>query len=134
MPHDRGPAKRIETLDEMQIAVADPGCGSAHQDLVLLRIIDVDLLDRQRLIGGMKYGGLHMMCAPIPDDENCIFTYATFRRALANGLHTICAPTFHALLMKNPASDCRFMRFMISVAPAKEKGDARFQDHLICLC
>jgi len=37
-----------------------------------------------------------MMCAPIGDDENCIFTYATFRRALANGLRTICAPFFHA--------------------------------------
>jgi hypothetical protein len=86
----------------MQIAVADAGCGGAHQDFVLLRIVDVDLLDCQRLIGGMKYGGLHcvapipVMCAPIRDDENCIFTYATFRRALANGPRTICAPTFHA--------------------------------------
>src|SRR5713101_5392588 len=34
--------------------------------------------------------------APIPDDENYFLTYATFRRALANELCTICAPSFHA--------------------------------------
>jgi hypothetical protein len=56
---DRWRTVRIETLDEMQIAVADAGRDRAHQDLVILRIIDIDLLDRQRLIGTMKYGGLH---------------------------------------------------------------------------
>jgi len=43
----------------------------------------------------MKYGGLHYVCSDSPQ-ANCIFTYATFRRALATGPRTICAPTFHA--------------------------------------
>src|SRR5260370_40414449 len=66
MAEDRGPGQRIEAFDEMQIAVADARCGGAHEDLVILRIVDVHLLDCQRLIGTMKYGGLHYVCSDSP--------------------------------------------------------------------
>ena len=51
---NRGRGMRIQSLDEMQIAVAHAGRGGADEDLVILRIIDVDLLDGQRLIGTME--------------------------------------------------------------------------------
>src|SRR5438445_2649455 len=43
----------------MQIAVADPGRGGAHQDLMLAGIVDIDLLDGKRLMRTTKHGGFH---------------------------------------------------------------------------
>ena len=43
------------------------GGGGAHEDFVILRIIYIDLFDGQRLIGTMKYGGLHRDVAPFRD-------------------------------------------------------------------
>src|SRR5713101_5392589 len=112
----------------MQIAVADAGCGGAHEDLVLLRIVDVDLFDCQRLIGGMKYGGLHCV-APIPVMSLRFPTMKiTSSRMLLSGARwqTNCArfvrPLFTPLMVKIPASDCRFIRFMIFVAPARKEA------------
>jgi hypothetical protein len=50
---------------------------------VLLRIIDLDLLDRQRLIGTMKYGGLHCHDLLFQRRGRNLIN-ATFDRALAN--------------------------------------------------
>ena len=50
---------RVQPLDEMQIAVAHAGRGGAHEDLMILRIINIDLLDGERLMGTMENGGLH---------------------------------------------------------------------------
>jgi hypothetical protein len=43
----------------MQIAMAHAGRDGAHEDLMILRIVDVDLLDGERLMGTMENGGLH---------------------------------------------------------------------------
>jgi hypothetical protein len=59
MAEYRGRGMRVQSFDEMQIAVADAGRSGANQDLVILRIVDIDLFDFQRLIGTMKYCGLH---------------------------------------------------------------------------
>ena len=45
---------RVEPLDEMQIAVAQPGESGAQQHLARAGLVDRDLLDRQRLVRGMK--------------------------------------------------------------------------------
>jgi hypothetical protein len=64
--------------------VADAGGGGAHENLVILRVIDIDLLDREWLIGAMEYGGFHFDVATFRNDC-CILTNATFDPALANG-------------------------------------------------
>ena len=60
--HDR-PVEREapDPVDDMQIAVADPGRDGAHQHLAAPRLVDLDRLDRQRLVHLAKHGscGFH---------------------------------------------------------------------------
>jgi hypothetical protein len=49
----------VKPLDEMQIAVAQPGKSGAQQYLAAPWFGELDLLDRQRLVGGVKDGGFH---------------------------------------------------------------------------
>ena len=56
--HDRE-RRRVEPLDEMQIAVAQPGEGGAQHHLAALRLLDRDILDRQRLVRLMQDSGFH---------------------------------------------------------------------------
>src|SRR5271170_7631304 len=44
---------------DRQVAVAQPGKGRAQQHLARPRLVDRDLLDRQRLVRRVKYGGFH---------------------------------------------------------------------------
>ncbi|MBV1798023.1 hypothetical protein [Siccirubricoccus sp. G192] len=50
--------KRIEALDEIQVAVAGTGEGGAHRHLPPLRPGERDFLDRQRLVHLMRDGCL----------------------------------------------------------------------------
>jgi hypothetical protein len=43
----------------MQIAMAYAGRRGAQQDLVILRIVDIDLLDGQGLMRRAKHGSFH---------------------------------------------------------------------------
>ncbi len=51
---------RIQTFDKMQVAVADAAGRGPHQHLVFLRLVDLDLFDRQRLMGSVKDSGSHI--------------------------------------------------------------------------
>jgi len=59
MAQDCGRWMRIQSFDEMQIAMAYAAGRGAHEHLAVLRIINVDLLDRQRLMGAMKHSSFH---------------------------------------------------------------------------
>ena len=56
--HDRGRG-RIEPLDEVQIAMAKPGKGGAQHDFAAPRLLQRDVLDRQRLVRRVQDGGFH---------------------------------------------------------------------------
>src|ERR1051325_3064001 len=59
--HDR-PVEReaADAVDDVEIAVADPGRDGAHQDLAADGLIDIDRLDRQRLLDFAEYGGFDL--------------------------------------------------------------------------
>jgi hypothetical protein len=59
MPEDAGRRVRVQPLDKMQIAVAEPGIGGAQQDLAALRLGQRDVLDCQRLVRRVQDGGFH---------------------------------------------------------------------------
>jgi hypothetical protein len=44
----------------MQIAVADAAGSGPHQHFVFQRLVDLDLFDRQRLMGSVKDSGFHI--------------------------------------------------------------------------
>jgi hypothetical protein len=48
----------------MEITVADAARGRAHQHLMIAGIVDVNLLNRQRLPDSMEYRGFHNSFAP----------------------------------------------------------------------
>jgi hypothetical protein len=50
---------RIETVHEMQIAMAHAAVRRLDEDFAILRLIDLDVLDGQLLIGAMEDGGFH---------------------------------------------------------------------------
>jgi hypothetical protein len=54
-----GGRKRIQTIDEMQIAVADAARNGADQDLALTRLVDVNVFNRKGLVRPVKYCGFH---------------------------------------------------------------------------
>lgn len=60
MAEHRGRGMGPQALDEMQIAMAHAGGHGAHQHFVFSRLVDVDLLDRQRFIGTVKNCSFHM--------------------------------------------------------------------------
>ena len=55
----RSSGKRPDAVDDVQIAVADAGGDGAHQHLAAPRLVDLDRLDRQRLVHLAKDGGCH---------------------------------------------------------------------------
>ena len=63
MAEDRGRGKGIVAVDEVQVAMANAAGDGAHQDFAILRLVDLDVLDNQRLIGTIEHGGLHC-CGP----------------------------------------------------------------------
>ena len=56
---DRGRGARIKSVDEMEIAVAYAAMRRLDEDFAVLRLVDLDVLDGQRLIGAMEDGGFH---------------------------------------------------------------------------
>jgi hypothetical protein len=56
----RGVGAEVEVaIDEVKVAVADAGRGGADTHFVTARLVDVDVLDGQRLVGFAENGGLH---------------------------------------------------------------------------
>ncbi len=56
---DRGRGIRIKSVDEMQVAVAHAAMRRLDENFAILRLVDLDVLDGQRLIGAMEDGGFH---------------------------------------------------------------------------
>ena len=63
-----GPIEReaAVAVDDVQIAVADAGGNGADQHLAAPRLVDVDLLDRQRLVHLAEDGGCHLHGMRLP--------------------------------------------------------------------
>ena len=53
--------ERVEALDEVQVAVADAAGHRAHEHLAPDGLGDVDVLDRERLVGTVEDGSLHVV-------------------------------------------------------------------------
>jgi hypothetical protein len=51
--------ERVIAIDEMQITVTDATGDSAHQDLAILRLVDIYAFDRKGLIRAMEDGSFH---------------------------------------------------------------------------
>ena len=59
--HDRPVGREAsDTIDDMQIAVADPGRDGAHQHLAAQRLVDIDRFDRQRRVRLAENGGFYL--------------------------------------------------------------------------
>ena len=56
---DGGRGERVEAVDEVEVAVADAGGDGAHQHLAPDGLVDVDVLDGERLMRPVEHGGLH---------------------------------------------------------------------------
>src|SRR5262245_31199718 len=56
---DRRGGEGIVPVDEVQIAVADAAADDADEHLVRHRLVDLDVLDRERLMRPVKDGSLH---------------------------------------------------------------------------
>jgi hypothetical protein len=56
---DGGGGERVEAVHEVQIAVADAGGHRAHQHLAADGLVDVDVLDRERLVWPVEHGCFH---------------------------------------------------------------------------
>src|SRR5262249_58308591 len=65
--------KRIEPVDEVQIAVAHARRHGAHEHLATERRVDLDVFDRQRLVRAMEYGRFYWR-APLGE---CALSYPT---------------------------------------------------------
>jgi hypothetical protein len=48
----------------MEVAMADAGRRGAQENFVVARIVDIDLFDRQWLLGSVKNGCLHGVLFP----------------------------------------------------------------------
>jgi hypothetical protein len=48
----------------MEVAMADAGRGGAEENFMIARIVDIDLFDRQWLLGSVKNGCLHDELVP----------------------------------------------------------------------
>jgi hypothetical protein len=59
VPEDGRRRKRIVAVDEVKIAVTDTRGDRAHQDLAPQRPVDVDVLDRERLLRTVEHGSFH---------------------------------------------------------------------------
>jgi hypothetical protein len=59
MPEDRRQRRRLHTTSDREIAVTDPGCDHAHKHLVLMRLLDLDLLNHQGSAGLVEDGAPH---------------------------------------------------------------------------
>ena len=58
---DGGRGEGVEAVDEVQVAVADAGGDDAHEHLAARGLVDVDVLDRERLIGPVEHGSFHLV-------------------------------------------------------------------------
>ena len=56
---DGGGRERVEAVDEVQVAVADAGGDGAHEHLAADGLVDVDVLDRERLVRTVEDGCFH---------------------------------------------------------------------------
>ncbi len=69
--HDRAVEREAaDPVDDMQIAVADPGRDGAHQHLTAQGLVDVDGLDRQRFQHLAENGGLYLHRGILLDGED----------------------------------------------------------------
>ena len=59
MSEHGGRRKGIQTIDEMEIAMADAARDGADQDLALARLIDLNVFNRKGLVRPVKYCGFH---------------------------------------------------------------------------
>src|SRR5271163_983019 len=59
VPEDRGCGIGIKPVDEMQVAVAHAAMRRLDENFAVLRLVDLDVLDGERLIGAMEDGGFH---------------------------------------------------------------------------
>src|SRR6266851_10244327 len=55
----RGGRMRVVAVDEMKVAVAYAACDRPQQHLAILRLVDIDIFDSERLLWPMKHGGFH---------------------------------------------------------------------------
>ena len=74
----------IQAVDEMQITVANAGRGGADQDFMVARVVDIDLFDRQGLMGTTKNCSLHffsptLACAATALSRLCLLEFARER-------------------------------------------------------
>ncbi len=56
---DRRRRERVVAVDEVQVAVADAAGDGAHEHLAPDGLLDLDVLDRQGLVGTVEDGGFH---------------------------------------------------------------------------
>ena len=56
--HDRH-RRGVLALDEMQVAVAQTGDRGAHEHLARAGVVDLDILDGERLVGGVEDSSFH---------------------------------------------------------------------------
>ena len=56
---DRGRGVGIKSVDKMQVAVAHAAMRRLDENFAVLRLVDLDVLDGERLIGAMEDGGFH---------------------------------------------------------------------------
>ncbi len=59
----RGRRVRVETVNEMQVAMAYAAGDGLDQDFAVLRLVEFDVVDTERLIGPVENGGFHSDCS-----------------------------------------------------------------------
>ena len=84
----------VKAVDEVQVAVTHAAGDDAHHDLVVDGFVDVDLLDRQRLMRAMENGGLHVWLPPAPSSRPAMVDQLAVDRAHhgsgdLNGLYSV---------------------------------------------
>src|SRR5580704_2488396 len=60
---DRGRRPHVESVHEMEIAVADAAGDGAHNDFALFGFVDIYLLDREWLAGTVEDSSFHLDCS-----------------------------------------------------------------------
>src|SRR5712664_1877936 len=55
----RGGRMGVVAVDEMEVAVAYAARDRPQQHLAILRLVDIDIFDSERLLWPMKHGGFH---------------------------------------------------------------------------
>src|SRR5208282_3441105 len=60
---DRGRLPEVQPVHEMKIAMAYAAGDRAHDDFARFGFVDIDLLDREWLLGAMEDGGFHLDCS-----------------------------------------------------------------------